>query len=292
VQGRRRARRIGATFSLALALLKVVFMRKLSFLLVALLGVRCSSDDPGSPAAVAPAADAGPASVASSGGAAGPDGGGSSDSGTSSDSGGTVGSGGNGTGGTGPIATGGTGGDLGMMDAGVGPDLALTGDLAPAGDVAAIEPVDAGQQEVGLPKPPANCNMMTNLGVKVAETQIAEPLPTPTGGLFPAGHRFLIAQAIYTGPGGATGPTGKTRQHHIYVSRPSGVIRIDQVDSLDGSANLHGQMRADPSGSMALLLFETCPTVKPIGTVGYSVDGLKLILIDPVTRVVSTYGNQ
>jgi hypothetical protein len=55
---------------------------------------------------------------------------------------------------------------------------------------------------------------------------------------------------------------------------------------------LSSPLRADPSGTTSLLLSETCPTPGPIGTFGYSVEGGKLTIIDPATRVVSTYGTQ
>ena len=55
------------------------------------------------------------------------------------------------------------------------------------------------------------CRRLPQLGKTVAEMKVPAPPPTPRGGTLKAGTYVVTEMTAYTGPGGATGPTGLER---------------------------------------------------------------------------------
>jgi hypothetical protein len=56
------------------------------------------------------------------------------------------------------------------------------------------------------------CAALLNDGPTVREVRVAQQPPTPTGGSIVSGRYALTSLAIYTGPGGAAGPSSITYQ--------------------------------------------------------------------------------
>jgi hypothetical protein len=58
------------------------------------------------------------------------------------------------------------------------------------------------------PDAPGTCNSVVQTASEVTQMRVAEIAPVGTGGTVPDGTYHLIQDTIYTGAGGATGPTG------------------------------------------------------------------------------------
>jgi hypothetical protein len=95
-------------------------------------------------------------------------------------------------------------------DGGSGADAVSEGATPPeaeAGGNDASNSEDAGDADDGGP---TVCNTLVNAGQPVTATQVAEVAPAFQGGTVVDGTYTLTSQTIYTGPGGATGPSTTT----------------------------------------------------------------------------------
>jgi hypothetical protein len=93
----------------------------------------------------------------------------------------------------------------------------------------------------------------------VDETQIAATAPVLAGGTIVAGTYDLTAASIYTGPGGATGPTGHRMNLTIEVTASSLQFAEDNYESL-GCTQEERSSTYTISGA-TLISNTTCPEV-------------------------------
>jgi hypothetical protein len=92
------------------------------------------------------------------------------------------------------------------------------------------------------------CNSVPNSGSLVAEQRVASAAPAPAGGTFVQGTWVRAASTVYTGAGGATGPTGNQGRQAIRITEVNGSLRFDSVyqepggslDLLSGAASFSG----------------------------------------------------
>lgn len=80
-------------------------------------------------------------------------------------------------------------------------------------DTATDAPAEAAHEAGPEAGPEAGgCSSLGNTAPVVAEQNVASAPPTPAGGTIADGTYFLTAAKVFTGAGGATGPTGVTYQ--------------------------------------------------------------------------------
>jgi hypothetical protein len=72
--------------------------------------------------------------------------------------------------------------------------------------------LDAGSLDSSEPDAGGACNTLANSAPVVMEKQVNTAAPTPAGGAGVDGTYFLTSATVYTGPQGATGPTGTAYQ--------------------------------------------------------------------------------
>ena len=95
---------------------------------------------------------------------------------------------------------------------------------------------------------------------------------------------------VYTGPGGAAGPTGLTRRHSMALVPDSGALNRGHINDVraDDPAPAERRVFRYSAAGTTLTLNQTCPT-QSTATVSYTTAGNKVILIDPVTSTVRTF---
>ncbi len=72
-----------------------------------------------------------------------------------------------------------------------------------------------------------SCSHIPQIGKTVAEMKVAAPAPTPQGGTLTAGTYVATEMTEYTGPGGATGPTGTERAFTLRIGAPGSSTPVD-----------------------------------------------------------------
>jgi hypothetical protein len=152
------------------------------------------------------------------------------------------------------------------------------------GHDAGVKAADAGP---GPDVPPRSCTGNVVSGLPIQELQVAEALPTPTGGVIPGGFLLQRSHTIYTGPGGATGPNGKTRRNTTAFDL-SGLPHMNEALSLNDGLSVERSLRVKITGA-SIELTQTCPGPQPPYTVGYSVTAGVLSIINPATSTVETF---
>jgi hypothetical protein len=169
---------------------------------------------------------------------------------------------------------GGGGGSSGGADAGhdvAALEASSGADTGTAADVAEADtPSDGG------------CGVVTNGAAVVPEQNTATAPPTPQGGAIPDGTYFVTAATLYTGPGGATGPTGKTYQFTSQVSGDG--TAYDSVDAISGGTPVVAVGTIAISGAR-ITVTQICPTTTmPVSAyVAFDSNG-----VDTVTLYTST----
>lgn len=73
------------------------------------------------------------------------------------------------------------------------------------------------------------CHDLVNVGTNVVFTAEASPPPTPLGGTIVDGTYVLTTATLYTGTGGASGPTGDTRSMTMRITGARGDSIFDGV---------------------------------------------------------------
>ncbi len=137
------------------------------------------------------------------------------------------------------------------------------------------------------PLPPGGCMFGVRPTSAVAGVQIAQPLPAAIGGRIPSGYLLLAAHETYTGPGGTTGPTGRTHRASVAVVIERGGTAWREERSVDQDPPQKRVFAARSTGAQ-LTLAEQCPG-KSSQTLEYSVEGHKVRFIDRATGVVQTF---
>jgi hypothetical protein len=113
----------------------------------------------------------------------------------------------------------------------------------------------AATQDSGASDVEAGCNNLANTAPSVQEENVSTAPPTPKGGTIPDGKYFLTAAKVYTGPGGASGPTAVTDQLTDVVS--AGTFQyVEAVTGGTGSGGVYSGTIAT-SGTTLTLTF-TC----------------------------------
>jgi hypothetical protein len=127
----------------------------------------------------------------------------------------------------------------------------------------------------------------------VQEEQVADVAPAPAFGTFADGTYFLTAVTIYTGDGGASGPSGHTHQQTSVAS--GGAAQSVSSDDNGCASHSNSQIAFSDAG---LTITGTCPACmpSPCGTVtlGYTAgpSGFMLFLPSGTNIVVETYTHQ
>ena|SRR5450432_490655 len=97
-------------------------------------------------------------------------------------------------------------------------------------------PIESGAEAGGcVPSyaaPDGGCNSLTNMAPLVNVMSVASAMPQPVGGSVADGTYWKTASVVYTGSGGASGPTGMTEQTVLVITcgRFDLVTRIVTID--------------------------------------------------------------
>jgi hypothetical protein len=122
--------------------------------------------------------------------------------------------------------------------------------------------------------------------------RVAEALPiaNATGGTLVPGTYHLTSLVSYTGPGGATGPTGNPRSQTIRVTAASGgafTLEASIAAAMGGT----GQwlvFNATTSGS-TLMLTQVCPTAGPGPSLSYTATATTFALYNTSNNTIESY---
>jgi uncharacterized repeat protein (TIGR02543 family) len=132
-------------------------------------------------------------------------------------------------------------------------DTTCTATFAPLPD-GGMSSDGGGGGEVG----PGQCNDVPNVGPAVPLMNVASDPPPYKGGPIIPGTYVMVAASTFTGPGGASGPTGDTVQEtFVYFGSPiSGPI--EGVISVDGAADVSFSGMLTQSSLTTLAIDYTC----------------------------------
>lgn len=136
---------------------------------------------------------------------------------------------------------------------------------APPDGVADAPPLEAGV-----------CNALVNDATPVPETQVAAEAPTARGGTVVPGRYRLTQWQIFTGPGGASGPTGNTRKYVLDLHAST----YDEVIADNGNSDERYTRTWSTQGTF-FSSTQICPTQEPLGD-DYTAT--------PTTLTLSAYG--
>lgn len=118
-------------------------------------------------------------------------------------------------------------------------------------------PAEAGSRDTGTRETgPASCVSIVNGGADIPEVQVASDPPAATGGVPSLGTYYLTAATLYTGVGGATGNTGKTRKETISGSIGS----FEAIEEMTGAAPYAYSGTYSLGGQNDVAYSVTCPS--------------------------------
>lgn len=155
-------------------------------------------------------------------------------------------------------------------DAGMNNDSGTGGD----GSVA----MDAGGNDGG-----AACNSFAIGGQQVDVQQVASDPPAAMGGTIMSGTYVMTSAKIYTGVGGATGPSGETTQQTIVISTTngtSGTVQIAQISFGGDSPTIDRSTGTFNVSGTNLTYADTCGGTDS-GTAGFTVAGNTFTIYPP-----------
>ena len=146
---------------------------------------------------------------------------------------------------------------VGPIDAGVPIDVVAATDGAPT-DVASTG--DAGAL-CHFPVAGRGCAMLAQVGSPVTEMQVATAPPATTAGWYPAGLYVLTAATVYTGVGGASGPSGARYAGTLDLHGMGSVDYYQGVQTQPGCADVSYAFHGDTFGGSTSLhdVGWTCP---------------------------------
>jgi hypothetical protein len=124
-----------------------------------------------------------------------------------------------------------------------------------------------------MPLDSGMCNTLINSGPAVPETNVPLTLPDPTGGTIALGLYELTTWEVFTGVGGATGPTGNTRKTAFYFE-PTMYFK---VTADNGQSDENDSRTWTTMDVTTLVSNQYCPNIDFL-TSFYSVTGNLLIL--------------
>jgi hypothetical protein len=128
--------------------------------------------------------------------------------------------------------------------------------------VDAPAPADVGMVECRVPIPGTGCNPLRQRAAPIDEMQVAEAPPVTTAGFYPAGTYTLTSSTVYTGPGGASGPSGLRYAATLDVHGMGSVDYFDVVQEQAGCPTNTYRFTGDTFGTSTDLfnVTWTCPT--------------------------------
>lgn len=127
---------------------------------------------------------------------------------------------------------------------------------------------------------PGACTGLVNSASVVAESWVAASAPTPRGGTVVSGVYHRTAAVIYTGPGGATGPSGRWAQQTLRVTTTSSTTAaLEEVES-DFDHPENWSAGTVTFAGTAVQLDRTCPSEES-RSFGYSFSGDTLEIFEP-----------
>jgi len=100
------------------------------------------------------------------------------------------------------------------------------------------------------------CNAIVNDAPEVTINQMAEELPSATGGKIENGRYHLTAVTVYTGSGGQAGPTGARQKETSVYSDTTLQVAVDLFQG-DGEQRFTLDMTVDDQGVVSFL--GVCP---------------------------------
>ena len=114
------------------------------------------------------------------------------------------------------------------------------------------------------------CNSVANAAPSIPITNVASDAPAPTGGTIPDGTYFVTASQIYTGAGGAAGPTGVT---YRATNRVTGT-HYDAVTSASSQpVDAHASGTFATNGTNTVIQ-QSCPIPQTVPFTSFSSDGV------------------
>lgn len=154
---------------------------------------------------------------------------------------------------------------------------ALPSATAPGSDASTTVPTT----DAAPPSPdakPAVCNDLVNLATDVSvDSDPSEP-PTAEGGTFVDGTYLLTRATVYTGPGGASGPSGETMRMTLRKDGP----RYDSI--LKGVAR-RAEVTIDGTN---LVTKSICPSIST-RTIGFTATSTSLMIRFPESGGTRVY---
>jgi hypothetical protein len=135
-------------------------------------------------------------------------------------------------------------------------------DAAPADGVARP---DAASSEAAPDVDSGLCNNVANTAPSVAQMDVASARPAGTGGTILDGTYFKTGDAVYTGPGGASGSTGLGYRETLVVENASsGTALLSSVfvDSQTQAVTTE-RLTLTPRGAGSATLVFVCPAYGP-----------------------------
>jgi hypothetical protein len=125
--------------------------------------------------------------------------------------------------------------------------------------------VDAAPDVAAAPDAAGACRVVVDLGSVVMEMNVATATPAPLGGgPLSDGTYKLTALSVYTGPAGATGPTGTMGSETSYLA--GGFSHL--VTTANGTSAYTAYAVA--TNGTAVVIGETCPNPGPTTFDGYT----------------------
>lgn len=141
--------------------------------------------------------------------------------------------------------------------------------------------LDAGVDDGGVA---GACASVPRVGPTVGEYQVASAAPTAVGGAVESGTFVRVGALIYTGSGGAAGPTGTPRQQSLGIvaaSASTGVLEENQLRTTDTVPTLRAYSFTTSGAQLNLAL--TCPSNVGQMSLGYSLAAGRLDVFEPAT---------
>lgn len=125
------------------------------------------------------------------------------------------------------------------------------------------------------------CNALVDSAAEVQSVYVAASLPAPAGGSIQDGTYHLTAERLYTGVGGASGPTGQSTS--VVLAFQSGRLQIVSRGSGAGAVEERTTLGYEVSGA-ELILTPLCGMGPgDPERVGFTAAGTELRLLDPGT---------
>ena len=105
-----------------------------------------------------------------------------------------------------------------------------------------------------------SCSKLENVGEVVEEMKIAATKPAWTGGTVVDGTYVLTAFENYSGPGGATGPTGQKLRFTLVLT--SGGTHGEVASEVVGKSSTRSSFDVVPTTTSPMTWQYSCPTTK------------------------------